>query len=375
MIADAHGWVDGLLRRMEEGAAETVLLGNSEALMYSSVLGRRVRKGDWADQSIATYDKASGALSDGEFGHAAEFVDFFVDEAEIVYSIFRELIPDAIKYLSERGVDENSLEALMLRMRDLVRLPDGTTFRPRLQWAEFRATMRRCLVACGREDADGAREELESGREQWRRIQDRDVDLVYGLLSEAAKRWGETVVGEFWEELIGPLFQSRYAKFNVKEHPWDDSLWTNLYLAFEAMRAHLVGPGRKGNMEFEEDDEKYTWRFDPCGSGGRALRGDASEGTGPRPESPYGFGVTQEEHDWAWNKRGVCYYCSNCCVVMQLMPIVHFGYPVRVVEPPTYPADRDAKCTWHVYKDPTSVPDQYYEDVGRTKPQWLEKPT
>jgi hypothetical protein len=41
---------------------------------------------------------------------------------------------------------------------------------------------------------------------------------------------------------------------------------------------------------------------------------------------------------------------------------------VRVVEPPTYPDDREAKCTWHVYKDPANVPERYYTDVGRRKP-------
>ena len=50
------------------------------------------------------------------------------------------------------------------------------------------------------------------------------------------------------------------------------------------------------------------------------------------------------------------------------MPIDHFGYRVRDVEPPTYPARKDAKCTWHVYKDPADVPERFYRDVGREKP-------
>jgi hypothetical protein len=53
---------------------------------------------------------------------------------------------------------------------------------------------------------------------------------------------------------------------------------------------------------------------------------------------------------------------------MQLKPIDAFGYPVRVVEPPTYPSTSEAKCTWHVYKDPTHVPEGYYRAVGREKP-------
>ena len=123
------------------------------------------------------------------------------------------------------------------------------------------------------------------------------------------------------------------------------------------MRGHLVGPGPgRDRWSSRRTSDRYTWRFDPCGSGGRSMRGDAIEGSPPRMEPPFECGVTTEEYDFAWNKKGVCFYCVNCCVVMQLMPIDAFGYPVRVVEPPTYPDDRDAKCTWHVYKDPAACP-------------------
>jgi hypothetical protein len=54
---------------------------------------------------------------------------------------------------------------------------------------------------------------------------------------------------------------------------------------------------------------------------------------------------------------------------MQQKPIEAFGYPVRVVEPPTYPATAHVKCTWHIYKDPANVPEGYYQAVGRRKPQ------
>jgi hypothetical protein len=56
---------------------------------------------------------------------------------------------------------------------------------------------------------------------------------------------------------------------------------------------------------------------------------------------------------------------------MQKKPIEEYGYPVRVVEPPTYPDNANAKCTWHIYKDPRNVPERYYKDVGATKPEHL----
>jgi hypothetical protein len=50
-----------------------------------------------------------------------------------------------------------------------------------------------------------------------------------------------------------------------------------------------------------------------------------------------------------------------------------FGYPVRVIDPPVYPdtnRDPDArqKCQWQMFKDPTKVPEEYYERVGRKRP-------
>lgn len=374
MAGDAGGWIEELLvQAVGPGGSDPV--AGSGVLHYSETLGRRVRSdATWSEAAVSTYTKAQEAIGAGEWSRAAEYVDFFVDEAAVIFGVFRGLIPDAISFLEQRGIERAQLLEINRRLLDLIRLPDGRPFVARTRWAEFQAEVRDCILACGAGDRDGALAHLATLKETWRQIQDRDVDHLYGLLNEAVAFWGEPVIGEFWDAIIGPLFTARYEKFDVSRNPWHESLWTNVYLAFEAMRGHLVGPDRDGNMEFSEDDERYTWRFDPCGSGGRSMRGDPIEGSPPRMESPFEYGVTKEKFDFAWNKKGVCYYCVNCCVVMQLMPIDKFGYPVRVVEPPTYPDNREAKCTWHVYKDPTRVPERYYADVGRTKPSSIGEP-
>lgn len=368
MAADAGGWIEAML--VDAGGAQgSGPVADSDVLHYSETLGRRIRSdASWSEAAISTYTKARGAIETGNWQRAAEYVDFFVDEAAVIYGIFRGLIPDAISFLEQRGMARADLLHMNRRLLALLPLPDGRAFVARSRWAEFQAEVRECTLACGRGDRLAALEHLADLKETWRQIQDRDVDHLYGLLNEAVVRWGEPVVGEFWDAIIGPLFATRYAKFDITQNPWADSLWTNVYLAFESMRGHLVGPDRDGTMEFSEDADRYTWRFDPCGSGGRSMRVDAVEGSPPRMEAPFEYGVTKEEYDFAWNKKGVCYYCVNCCVVMQLMPIDKFGYPVRVTEPPTYPNTADVKCTWHVYKDPANVPERYYTDVGRVKP-------
>lgn len=367
-MADAGGWIEAMLADVSSEPIPSELSG-SGVLSYSPTLGRRIRAdARWSDAAVSTYARARDAIEAGEWDTASEYISFFVDEAAVIWGFFRGLIPDAIVFLEERGVTRDELTELNRSILAMLDLPDGRAFVSRRRWAEFEDEVRRATVACGAHDREAALAHLAELKEMWRQIQDRDVDHLYALLNEAVKRWGEQTVGEFWDAIIGPLFTSRYAKFDTSQNEWANSLWTNVYLAFEAMRGHLVGPDRDGSMEFEEDETRYTWRFDPCGSGGRAMRGDSVEGSPPRMEPPFEFGVTKDEFDFAWNKKGVCYYCVNCCVVMQLMPIDEFGYPVRVVEPPTYPAERDLKCTWHVYKDPADVPERYYRDVGREKP-------
>jgi hypothetical protein len=368
MAKDASGWVEEMLREIDAEPRQDAP-ENGQSLGFSQVLGRRVRTGGWTDQKVSTWRKIHDALDKEDYREAAALIDFFTDEADVIYSIFRQLIPDVNEYLLQRGLSKQEIREINTRVLALLRLPDGRPFKPRRLWEEFRDMTRELIVLCGERRTADVRVSMEPWKERWRLIQDRDVDHCYGIINEIVERFGETALAEMWEFIIGPLFKMRYAKFDIGQFPWNDALPLNMYLAFEAMRGHLVGPDRTGDMEFSEDADRYTLRFDPCGSGGRILRGDAIEGTPPRTDAPYSWGVTQEEHDFAWRRKGVCYYCSNCCLVLQLKPIDVFGYPVRVVEPPTYPSETAAKCTWHIYKDPTAVPERYYEAVGRKRPE------
>jgi hypothetical protein len=335
---------------------------------FSQMLGRRARTGDWKEQSIATYTRIGECLDAGQFDDASALADYFVDEAQVCYGLYRQWLPDLCRFLSEHGVSTDDIAEANRRILATLDLPDGRPFIAKRCWTEFLDQVRRFHVLCGAGDTVRARAMLDTFKESWRRIHDRDVDHCYGLMNEVKVRVGEPAVEDMLRSVLLPLFTWRYSKFDIDKHPWDQGLETLLYVACEAMRGHLSGPRRDGNFELIEEPERWVVRFDPCGSGGRSVRGDTIEGTGPRMDPPYNYAVTEEKYDWAWNKKGVCYYCAHCCVLMEQMPIDRFGYPVRVVEPPLYPNERDAKCTWYMYKDPTKVPAEYYERVGRTKP-------
>jgi len=347
--------------------------GEQTQLVFSELLGRRVRAGSWDDQKISTYHKIREALVAERWDTAAALANYFVDEANVCYSLYRQWIPDLNNYLRAHEVAPGDLDAINARITALLTLPDGRPWHAQRQWDSLLDAVQRFVGLAHRERADEALAQLDQFKETWRQCHDRDVDHIYGLMSEIKERFGEDAVGDALNVLLGPWFATRYERFDVDKHPWPEALDMLVTLTFEAMRGHLVGPERTGDIEFVETEDRVIVRFDPCGSGGRTVRGDWVEETPPRMEPPYGWRVSEEERSWNHYTKGVCLYCSHCIVLTEEMPIAHFGYPVRVVDPPVYPdTDRDPavrqKCQWQMFKDPTAVPEEYYRRVGRTKP-------
>ena len=121
-----------------------------------------------------------------------------------------------------------------------------------------------------------------------------------------------------------------------------------MLVACEAMRGHLVGPERTGDMELIETDDRYILRFDPCGSGGRTIRGDRIEGTPPRTEPPYNWSVSEEPHTWNHGKKGVCHYCTHCVYLMEEIPMDRFGYPGPRDRSTEHPRDRTGRLAEEV---------------------------
>src|SRR4029450_6832263 len=94
MAKDASGWVEEMLAGIGSDPWTEGDNTPNPHLAFSEVLGRRVPTGDCQDQKVAPYEKARQALEAGQFRDAAVFIDFFVDEADVIYTIFRQLVPD-----------------------------------------------------------------------------------------------------------------------------------------------------------------------------------------------------------------------------------------------------------------------------------------
>lgn len=339
-------------------------------LEWSEPLARKIRGGSWAEQGVATYRLIVESINSEDWDTAGELTTYFLVEAGVCFKIYRQWSADIAELLAEWGVDRGEVERLLVDLAQMLAHPDGRPFDAVSQWDRVKKAQQAALGTMQEEDGPSSLRHLDELVEQWRQCHDRDVDLISGLMNEIVVRFGEPALGRMYDRILVPWFNERYALFDVDKNDWASAVYLNLQVAFEAMRGHLCGPGRRGDVEFEERSDRYVLSFDPCGSGGRQVRGDEIEHTPPRREAPYNWPLTQQPAVWNHFEPGVCHYCAHCVLLTEVMPMRAFGYPVRAVDPPRPVPEGQppAKCSWTVFKDPSSIPDQYYSRVGMARP-------
>jgi len=345
----------------------------SDVLQNHPLIGRTVRGGTWKEQGVSTFRIAADAVREGRLDDACSLARYTVQEASEGHELYPVFIERARSFLINEGISKSVVDAEEDRIRACLRLPDGSEFDPTTAWSAYTALIDEVVRACNENQREAALDLLERGRLTLREGHDRHCDIVYGFVDVCARYLGEDRVGAFWDALMRDFYPSR-DRYDVAITPWPESFEVLMTDGIESLRGHLSGPSRMGDVEVIEEENRWALRFDPCGSGGRTMQPDM-EGGPPRMESPYNFAVTTAEHDWAWNRKGVCLYCVHCCQLQERVPIKKFGYPVRVVEPPIWPSSSEgAKCTWYVYKEHTCVEPELYQRVGLRKPSTLAPP-
>ena len=346
--------------------ARTTIQGAAGPLVDDPVVGHPVRAGGWADHAASSYALAAAALDEERFEDAAALARHTVEEAREGYELYALWTGQIRDVLTDEGVDEADVAAGEARLNALVVGEAGEPFDIHAGWAAYTAAIDDVEAACRAGDAPAAHDALERARVRWLDTHDRGCDRVYGMLDLVVRHLGERRIGPLWDELMAPMYET-YDVYDTATHPWPRSMHRLIVIAALSLRGHLSGPGRMGAIEITEAADRWELSFDPCGSGGRTYRDE--DPRGPRMQPPYGFAVTTEAHDWAWGKKGICVYCVHCCQLNQRMPIRRFGYPTRVIDPPTWPEARaGGVCRWSVYKDPALVPEEAYTSVGHEKP-------
>ncbi len=338
-----------------------------EPVRFDETLGQVSRTGTWDELAVGTYQAIEDAVNAQQWTAAAALIRVTPEEAVELRNLFLAWPREIVDWIGEHGIDSEELARVRGRLSSKLVTEHGALPDVDVEWAAYLALTEEAAAACGAGDREDVLKRTALARSLWQRIHDYGVDLIYGLLDCAAQLCGEQVLGDVWNHLMRDWYDDHARRFDAANQPWDatiDQLKTAIVHGFHG---HLSGVDRRGGMTYLQEEDRTGFRFDPCGSGGRMLRDDVTDGR-PRPAEPLEFTVTTEPHDWAWNKVGVQAYCVHCCLLNVVMPIDRLGHPTRVIEPPTWPDARTGgMCTWWVYEDPSLVPDAVYEQVGRRR--------
>ena len=184
---------------------------------------------------------------------------------------------------------------------------------------------------------DEALKYLSYGCSENMRMHDGSILFTSMLLNYLAINFGENQI----EKMLRERYVPRVEEW-LKTLP---DVQGSLYRISESMRGHF------SKFTIKEEKDRYVFRFDPCGSGGRLMR------TSP-------VGVTKKAYPWSWGKKGISYYCTHCCLLFEIIPIEIRGYPISVVCCPEKPTD---PCIHMYYKQPNLIPKKYFERLGMKK--------
>lgn len=166
-------------------------------------------------------------------------------------------------------------------------------------------------------------------------------------------------------ELAGQNLAEQMIEKSFSNCSFFELLWTLIHAldshdlaAFYAdhLRTHFSGQDRGGSVNVIEESDRYRLVFDACGSGGAMRRRLAHSGAPAE--------VFSEATPATWGlENQVPAYCSHCAL-NEIHSIQRFGYPVAITE---FDPDPFKPCGWTIYKDPTKIPDRYFERVGAIK--------
>ena len=217
-----------------------------------------------------------------------------------------------------------------------------------------RPTMDRAIEAIEDGDLEGAKALCNQMKGEWLMLHDLMAESILALASFVQERLGDEGVKEAWEETTEKGWRRHHDAINR----FDRRQIVELLAA--TWRAHSAsGTGEHpGAFTIEEDDEKVTFRMNPCGSGQRLVRRGLYESQG--------YGKTREAHDWSYGRKDFPLYCTHCSFMNESMPIQWSGFPLYPSDPPEdYSTD---PCTWYWYKDPRDIPERHWERYGAVKP-------
>jgi hypothetical protein len=358
---------------MGEDAMDGNAFGGESAVAPSPLTRRLARTDSLDDQRTGTLLRAEHAAAAGDLEACSALVRFaYEQECTFIRDLMVEWRTKLRQLLLDEGMAGHAIAADETRLRIALDPSGDAPYDPERAWAELEERFGAVHGAVRSGDLALTQERIRHAAQGWRAVHDREIDLTYGLMSLFSAYAGEQAVPRMFDRIGSHHLDEFYALADPALRAWDEGGYDAVVLdTIEAMRGHLSSTRRDGQpFEMTEYEDRVVMRFDPCGSGGRAVRGDILEGTGSRLEAPYDLGVVEGAYEWTDGKAGLCVYCTHCLLIYEQAPMDRAGWPFLVVEPPTpsTPAD-ERHCQYTIYKRPEDVPAEVYERSGRVKPR------
>ncbi len=326
-------------------------------LEYNAVLGRMLRVDDLETLGISTQTLAEEAIAAGRTEEARALVDYLHQEMRIMHDILVTWLRDIVRYiLAHKGVAAAEAKTLA---PSLLQTWETYNF-----GVDLRDRCKEAIADPGNGGRPGQSEEagelLDHMRLQFKFPHDVLVAWIQDLLTYIAANWGEKTVLESILETHRSIWGERYESWN-KMTPHE-----KLALTVEGMRGgHFSGERRRGDMTLVDEGDRYKMVMELCGSGGVLRRGDPETGRGPHPAGAQG--TNKQPHSWTWQKTGVHWYCTHCCIAKEWLPGRRNGRPFRPLDHVLNP---HAPCTWYVYKEEADTRAYHYPRTGLETPDY-----
>jgi hypothetical protein len=184
---------------------------------------------------------------------------------------------------------------------------------------------------------------------EFKAMHDIEVAMVTSVLSFIGNRFGDETLHEALHGMLSCWVKDAARAYEKVGDP--------------KARAKMFAYGLKGHgqgIKVEEDNEKFTFIWETCGSGGELVR-DGSYGP------PRNFYKVKEPQLMTYGKPDFPAYCAHC-IFHAIVGIEETGVPLYIHVPPDNPGVEP--CRMYIYKDPKAIPAEYYEIVGKKKPAW-----
>lgn len=222
-------------------------------------------------------------------------------------------------------------------------------------------TTPRCARALARLDQgrSDVRELLAGQHREWRPLHDLFCLFVTAVFSWTDREQGPAYLSELVDETYVTLFEMPYITHGLMD---DRSLVTTL-----ARNWHY----HQASFHVTEEDDRFVFHLDPCGSGGRLNRGELG-GIG---RYPYGKGMLRQidrPHPMTFMRAPFPSYCIHCGATNRDQLL---GKPWAFLVDGDAPGPPSWPCRQYLYKKnaPRVAPGRLLEQAGLTRAGPLKK--